>query len=112
MPLSPEALTQAYRHYTDRTGYCAIGSVKSNIGHLDAAAGIAGLIKVALALELEGLWNDLAARLPFSLLCGYPAGLLAADDDREAAAVQHVCHLHTAVVGPSPGHASVAPAEA
>jgi len=67
--------------------------------------------QVALALELEGLWNDLAARLPFSLLCGYPAGLLAADDDREAAAVQHVCHLHTAVVGPSPGHASVAPAE-
>lgn len=65
--------------------------------------------QVALALELEALWNDLAARLPFALLCGYPAGLLAAADDREAAAVQHVCHLHTAVAGPSPGHASVAP---
>jgi|SRR6185437_3922274 len=49
--------------------------------------------QVALALELEALWNDLPARLPFALLCGYPAGLLAADDDREAAAVQHVCHL-------------------
>lgn len=66
--------------------------------------------QVALALELEALWNDLAARLPFSLLCGYPARLLAADDDREAAAVRHMCHLHTAVAGPSPGYASMAPA--
>jgi hypothetical protein len=65
--------------------------------------------QVALALELEAMWNDLAARLPFALLCGYPAGLLAADDDREAVAVQHVCHLHTAVAGPSPGHAAMAP---
>ena len=59
--------------------------------------------QVALALELEELWNGLAARLPFALLCGYPAGLLAAADDQQAAGVQHVCHLHTAVAGPSPG---------
>ncbi|MFD4233266.1 amino acid adenylation domain-containing protein [Streptomyces sp. NPDC058542] len=50
-PIEVAALTEAYRHYTDRSQYCGIGSVKSNIGHLDAAAGIAGLIKVALSLQ-------------------------------------------------------------
>jgi acyl transferase domain-containing protein len=50
-PIEMEALTQAFRDGTDRRGFCAIGSVKSNIGHLDAAAGIAGLIKTALALH-------------------------------------------------------------
>ncbi|WP_343073363.1 non-ribosomal peptide synthase/polyketide synthase [Pyxidicoccus fallax] len=50
-PIEIAALTRAYRAHTDRTGYCAIGSVKTNIGHLDTAAGIAGLIKAALALH-------------------------------------------------------------
>lgn len=50
-PIEVAALTQAFRAGTDRNGFCAIGSVKSNIGHLDAAAGIAGLIKTALALS-------------------------------------------------------------
>ncbi len=50
-PIEVEALTQAFRHSTDRTGFCHIGSVKSNIGHLDTAAGVIGLIKAALALE-------------------------------------------------------------
>ncbi|HEU0051969.1 MAG TPA: beta-ketoacyl synthase N-terminal-like domain-containing protein, partial [Longimicrobium sp.] len=50
-PIEIEALTQAFRAGTDRTGYCAIGSIKTNLGHLDAAAGIAGLIKTTLALR-------------------------------------------------------------
>lgn len=49
-PVEIAALTQAYRQHTSRSGYCAIGSVKTNIGHLDAAAGIAGLIKAVLSL--------------------------------------------------------------
>jgi phthiocerol/phenolphthiocerol synthesis type-I polyketide synthase E len=50
-PIEIEALTQAFRAGTDRTGFCAIGSIKTNVGHLDAAAGIAGLIKATLALR-------------------------------------------------------------
>ncbi|MBT2507476.1 beta-ketoacyl synthase [Streptomyces sp. ISL-98] len=50
-PIELAALTQAFRRDTDRTGYCWIGSVKTNIGHTDAAAGAAGLIKTVLALQ-------------------------------------------------------------
>ena len=50
-PVEIEALTRAFRHGTDAKRFCAIGSVKTNIGHLDAAAGVAGLIKTVLALK-------------------------------------------------------------
>jgi acyl transferase domain-containing protein len=50
-PIEIEALTQAFRAGTDRTGFCAIGSIKTNLGHLDTAAGIAGFIKTTLALR-------------------------------------------------------------
>ncbi|QLE59267.1 SDR family NAD(P)-dependent oxidoreductase [Nostoc sp. TCL26-01] len=50
-PIEIAAMTQAFRASTNRKNYCAIGSVKTNVGHLDAAAGIVGLIKTALALH-------------------------------------------------------------
>jgi acyl transferase domain-containing protein/thioesterase domain-containing protein/acyl carrier protein len=50
-PIEIEALTDAFRHSTDKKGFCRVGSVKSNIGHLDTAAGVVSLIKTALTLE-------------------------------------------------------------
>ena len=50
-PVEVEALTKAFRLGTERVNFCALGSVKTNIGHLDAAAGVAGLIKTALSLK-------------------------------------------------------------
>ncbi|HXB53930.1 MAG TPA: amino acid adenylation domain-containing protein [Vicinamibacteria bacterium] len=50
-PIEVEALTQVFRASTDEKGFCALGSVKTNVGHLDAAAGVAGLIKTVLALR-------------------------------------------------------------
>ncbi|MCE9667447.1 SDR family NAD(P)-dependent oxidoreductase [Myxococcus stipitatus] len=50
-PVEVQALTQAFRAGTERRGYCGLGSVKTNVGHLDAAAGVAGLLKTVLALE-------------------------------------------------------------
>ncbi len=50
-PLEFQALTQAFKRYTDKSGYCALGSIKSNLGHTVYAAGVTGLIKVLLALR-------------------------------------------------------------
>jgi len=50
-PIEVSALARAFRVTTQRRGYCALGSVKTNVGHLDAAAGLAGLIKTVLALK-------------------------------------------------------------
>ncbi|MBD1865331.1 MULTISPECIES: type I polyketide synthase [Trichocoleus] len=50
-PIEISALTQAFRSQTQKKQFCAIGSVKTNIGHLDAAAGVTSLIKTTLALH-------------------------------------------------------------
>ncbi|MET7403344.1 beta-ketoacyl synthase N-terminal-like domain-containing protein, partial [Dactylosporangium sp. NPDC005572] len=52
-PIEVTALTNAYRRFTPEHGYCAIGSAKASIGHLEAAAGAAGIVKTVLQLRHE-----------------------------------------------------------
>lgn len=54
-PIEVTALTKAYRRHTQDRQYCAIGSAKSNIGHLEAAAGATGIVKALLQLQHETL---------------------------------------------------------
>lgn len=54
-PIEIQGLTKAFSKYTDEKQFCAIGSVKTNIGHLDHASGIASIIKVAMALKNKKL---------------------------------------------------------
>src|SRR6202042_2454348 len=63
-PIEIAALNRVFRASTDKKQFCAIGSVKSNIGHLDAAAGVAGLIKTILALQHGVLPPPLHYRTP------------------------------------------------
>ncbi|WP_342381798.1 amino acid adenylation domain-containing protein [Myxococcus stipitatus] len=52
-PIEVAALSRAFRRDTERKGFCGLGSVKTNLGHLDTAAGLVGLIKAALVLAEE-----------------------------------------------------------
>ncbi len=63
-PIEFTALERAFRRDTDARQFCGIGSVKSNIGHVDTAAGIAGLIKTILALKHRELPPTLHYRTP------------------------------------------------
>ncbi|RJE90832.1 amino acid adenylation domain-containing protein [Paenibacillus sp. 1011MAR3C5] len=63
-PIEIDGLTRAFRRYTDKRQFCAIGSLKSNIGHLDHAAGIAGLLKGILSLVHKQIPPTLHYRSP------------------------------------------------
>ena len=63
-PIEIAALSKAFRKTTSDRQYCAIGSVKGNIGHLDAAAGVTGLIKAALMLRHRQFVPSLHFRRP------------------------------------------------
>lgn len=63
-PIEIQALSQAFRESSTHQGHCAIGSVKTNIGHMDVASGVAGLIKTALMLEHRRIPASLHYRQP------------------------------------------------
>lgn len=63
-PIEIAALTRAFRVGTEERGFCAVGSVKTNVGHLDAAAGIVGLIKTVQALRHQTLPPSLHFKTP------------------------------------------------
>lgn len=64
-PIEIAALTQAFRQGgADQNGFCGIGSVKSNIGHTDTAAGVASFLKVALAMQHQELPPSLHFKSP------------------------------------------------
>ncbi|MCB0208008.1 MAG: SDR family NAD(P)-dependent oxidoreductase [Anaerolineae bacterium] len=63
-PIEIRAATEVYRHYTAEKQYCAVGAVKSNVGHTMTAAGITGLIKLVLSLEHQ--------QIPATLHCEKP----------------------------------------
>ena len=67
-PIEIKALTQAFRTYTQETNFCAIGSLKASIGHLDTAAGVAGLIKTVLALKHRQIAPSLHFHKPNPLI--------------------------------------------
>jgi 3-oxoacyl-(acyl-carrier-protein) synthase/aryl carrier-like protein len=50
-PIEFQALTRAFAAHTDARGYCALGSIKTNVGHTTSAAGVAGALRVLLALR-------------------------------------------------------------
>ncbi|HEY9804638.1 MAG TPA: polyketide synthase [Leptolyngbyaceae cyanobacterium] len=54
-PIEVEALTEAFSQWTNKKQFCAIGSVKTNIGHAATSAGISGLIKTVLCLKHQKL---------------------------------------------------------
>jgi len=70
-PIEIAALSEVFKRGTDSKGFCAIGSLKPNVGHLEAAAGVAGLIKTVLALENEAIPPSINCTTP-SPEIGFP----------------------------------------
>lgn len=63
-PIEIEAIGRAFRRYTDKRQFCAVASLKSNVGHLDNTAGIAGLVKAALSLHEKRIYPSLHFERP------------------------------------------------
>ncbi|MDT5077626.1 MAG: hypothetical protein QOJ80_2263 [Mycobacterium sp.] len=63
-PIELSALTEVFRQYTERRGFCGIGSAKSNFGHLSCASGVVGLIKSVLCLEHAAIPPTVHYRAP------------------------------------------------
>ncbi|MEZ5913580.1 MAG: beta-ketoacyl synthase N-terminal-like domain-containing protein [Paracoccaceae bacterium] len=63
-PIEVAALSQAFAETTAERGFCRLGSVKTNIGHLDTAAGVAGLVKTAMALAHREIPPSLGYEAP------------------------------------------------
>ncbi|HVU51594.1 MAG TPA: polyketide synthase, partial [Polyangia bacterium] len=63
-PIEVSGLQQAFRAHTEERGFCGLGSLKSSIGHLAEAAGVAGVIKTVLALQHERLPPSAGYELP------------------------------------------------
>ncbi|MPZ78879.1 MAG: SDR family NAD(P)-dependent oxidoreductase [Actinophytocola sp.] len=77
-PIEVDALTRSFAEYTEDRQFCAIGSIKTNLGHTGQAAGIAGLIKCLLAFEHDLIPATLHLstpneRIPFADTPFYPA---------------------------------------
>ena len=58
-PIEISGIERAFRSYTNKKQFCAVGSVKSNAGHLDSASGIAGLLKAVLMLKYKTILKSL-----------------------------------------------------
>src|SRR5207302_7248635 len=67
-PVEVEALTRTFRESTQAKQFCWIGSAKTNIGHLEAAAGIAGLIKILVMMRARKIPPTLNVRTPNPLI--------------------------------------------
>ncbi|KKD61765.1 hypothetical protein RN22_03865 [Grimontia sp. AD028] len=63
-PIEVAAINGAFKQFTAETDFCQIGSVKTNLGHLDSAAGLAGLVKVLLCLKHEQIVPSLFYSAP------------------------------------------------
>lgn len=65
-PIEIAAITEAFRMQTDKKAFCAIGSVKTNVGHMDAASGVGGVLKAVYSLQQGVLLPSLNFRDPNS----------------------------------------------
>jgi acyl transferase domain-containing protein/NADP-dependent 3-hydroxy acid dehydrogenase YdfG len=63
-PIELEALSNAFQQYTNKKTFCKIGSVKTNIGHLEAAAGMGGMIKVLMMIKHKQIPESLNLNTP------------------------------------------------